>query len=138
MHKILLISLLNENNLIESSRSISKLHQDNPLSEIHILTFSHQEKLARMISNTVKVHLIDKMRIKQILNSKLYHDGFAINIFNQNLSEIIDTQWSLVINHSNDAISSYLVSALNASRIIGTRVTVRCINENKKLPNQNI
>lgn len=124
MHKILVTSLRSEYDLITSASLITKLHQEYPHSEIHLLTYAKHEDVAKLVSHVSKIHTISKERISQLFGGALYHDGFAINIFTKDIEEVLETHWSLVVNFSNDNVSAYLISALNFSRVIGTTISL--------------
>lgn len=124
MQKILIVSLRSEFDVISSSKVVSRIAAEQPHSEIHFLTYSRYQDSAEIINNVARVHTISQEKIKQIFQNPVYSDGFAINRFYSDLRWCIDTNWDVVVNHSNDNVSAYLISSLNFTKVIGTTIAM--------------
>jgi hypothetical protein len=69
------------------------------------------------------MYSIDRKFIQAIDQSALYSDSFALNSFFTSIDPCYSITWDKVINFSNDTVSSYINSMMNASEKIGTSIS---------------
>lgn len=146
MNKILVTALKNKKDVLASSVVVSAIKKQFPHSEIHLLTYKSDRDYAQLINHVAKIQTIDKEKITNIATGPLFSDGFALNEFFNNLKEIKATQWDIIVNLSNDQVSSTLISSLKTDKVLGVHIrsngTLKTsdewsiINNNLNYPNQ--
>ncbi|MBT4790983.1 MAG: hypothetical protein HON90_05390 [Halobacteriovoraceae bacterium] len=122
MNKILILNFGTTHDLISSSHLISAVKKDHPTAMIELLTLRSQKEIAQILDNISNYHYIDSDSINTIFQSPLYSDAFAINQFMNILGPLVNTDWDLVVNNSNDNISSYIMSALKTNQLAGSYI----------------
>ena len=123
MSKILIPILTNRNDIFSACHLIGSIANENPHTEISVLTFKDLEIHFSVIANISNIYSIDRDFISSINDSPLYSDSFALNNFFASIQDCIDTEWDKVINFSNDEVSSYLCSMFNAKETAGTTIS---------------
>jgi ADP-heptose:LPS heptosyltransferase len=123
MSKILITLLSNKIDIYASTHLINSLKSDNPQSEVSVLTFSDQLTYFSSHKNINEVYSIDRNFINGINQSALYSDAFALNNFFDSIDPCYAINWDKVINFSNDTVSSYINSMMNADEKIGTSIS---------------
>lgn len=122
MKNILVINFGKENEIITSSYLIGALKENNPHAHIHLLTYSAHVEFAKTLNGIHTIHTIDSDLIQNILKNPLYSDAFAVNSFMDIIAPIQSLEWEQVVNYSNDQVSSFLISAINAKEKSGTYI----------------
>lgn len=122
MKNILILNLGTTNDLLSSAHLIGAIKTSDSNTNIEIVTAKENQDIANIINNVSKVHFLDTQLIKNVLENKLYSDAFAINEFMSVINPLTEGNWDKVINYSNDNVSSYLISALNAENKVGTYI----------------
>lgn len=117
--QVLLIHLGTKSEVLDTAHFISEYTRKNSDHELHMLTFKQNKKVAHLIKGVKRVYVIDQEEINNILNNRLYSDGFALNNFYRNLKLVFSTEWHSVINLSNNEIAYNLTSAMNTNQIVG-------------------
>jgi len=120
MKKVLFTILRSELDTIKSAKIIAAYKENNPHTELSVLTYSEFEQYANLLDDVTSVYAIDKKEIATYLNGDVYSDGLALNSFASSMEEVFKTQWNCVVNLSNDSVSAYLVSGLDTEEIIGS------------------
>ena len=123
MSKTLITLLSNQIDIFGSIHLINSLKKDAPEKEIFVLTYSDQLKFFSTHKNISDFYSIDREFIKGVNESELYSDSFALNSFFQTISPCYDTKWDTIINFSNDEVSAYVCSMLEAENKIGTYIS---------------
>lgn len=123
MTKVLLISLSNDKEIIESSFLINSLKKQNPHKEISILTYSDLSPIANLLVGIENIYTINRNEITNLFENKLFSQGFAINKFFDDLEKVSKTQWNEIINYSNNNITTYLATYLEKDQVYGTTFT---------------
>lgn len=113
MNKLLVVSLGSNKEVLQSSFVISRLRENYPHSEIHLLTLKSLTNRAKSIKNVAKVHTIDDQKISKIKQGAVYSNGYAIDVFFEGLAGVLSTDWDQVINQSHNTLSTLIVSAVN-------------------------
>lgn len=133
MNKILILNLGTKNDIASSARLIGAIKKENSQSQIETLVDTKNANLANILNGITKVHTLDIEKIVSLYSNNLYSNAFALNEFTENLSILLDTHWNQVINYSNDDISSFLISTLDAKECIGSTISttgaVVCSNQ---------
>lgn len=122
MKSVVITSLSNAINLIESSSLINNLTRENPDIRTTVITFSDLKNHALLLGNIGKLVTIDRLKIEGLLSGKLYSDAFAFNLLFENLKDVFNQDWDLAINFSNDEISAQIIPLLNCKEISGSTV----------------
>lgn len=123
MKNIIILNLGSQKDIIESSYLTSSIVSEHPDHKIEMLVDSANAEIAEIVSGVHKVHTIDTTKIKQIFDTPLYSEAFAINEFVDSLDEIFTKNWDYAYNYSNDSVSSYLISAVDSHQKIGTYIS---------------
>jgi ADP-heptose:LPS heptosyltransferase len=123
MSKILITLLSNKIDIYSSIHLVNSLKSENPHCEISILTYSDQLVHFSSHRNIREMYSLDRKFIQAIEESSLYSDAFALNSFFSSIDPCYSINWDKVINFSNDTVSSYLCSMMNADEKIGTSIS---------------
>lgn len=91
---------------------ISSLKNQHPESNISLLINKEFESSAQLLNGIKNIFKLDRKRIVSYKKNKIYSDGFALDQFGKTVKEI-NKSWDLVINYSNDRISTSLTSYLS-------------------------
>jgi ADP-heptose:LPS heptosyltransferase len=120
MKKILIINLRRLGDIYSQAHLINSLEKNIPC-EISTLVYEECKKAALNLSNIQKVYTIDRQELITIAANKLFSDSLALDRLANRLDAIKETKWDIIINYSNDKVSSYLCSYLknSAKKIIG-------------------
>jgi ADP-heptose:LPS heptosyltransferase len=122
MKKVLFTLLRSETDTIKAARIIGAFRENNPHHEVSILTYEDIKGPATIIKGVSQIYSINRQELTSILNSDIYSDALALDQFTESIEELRTTEWDTVVNLSNDNVSSYLVSGLNAQEIIGSHI----------------
>lgn len=123
MKKALIFCLGSSKDLISSAQTAQQIRDENPQVEIHLITFSHHKSKTRLLKCVGKIHYINQEKIQQIVKGQVFSNGFALDVFYSGVQDILDTSWDLVVNHSNDNTSAYLINMLEAASVVGAAIT---------------
>lgn len=122
MKNALFTLLKNDIENIKNARVINAYLKNNPHTRASILCYEETKESAGLIKEIENVYTLDRDMISTYLNGEIYPDVLACNIFTDNLNQVINTEWDVVINLSNDNVSAYIVSALNTKEVIGSHI----------------
>lgn len=111
MKDILIINFKRHGDIFQMSRLISSLKYKHPESNISILINKEFETSANILGGVKHIYTLDRKRVVSYKKNKIYSDGFALDEFGKTIKEI-NKSWNLVINYSNDRISTSLTSYL--------------------------
>ncbi len=131
--KILIINLRKLGDVYSTAHLISSLHQTG-VCQIELLVYKESIKAAQNIKGVHKIHTIDRQEISTLKANKLFSDGFALELLYGQTKEIIDTNWSNIVNFSNDTIGAYLTSYFKDST---DKVTGIHFSEERNIITQN-
>ena len=123
MNKILIVSLGTSKQLLSCGYITPQLRDNNPHSEIHLLTLQENYKKARSLKHITHIHTIDREKIEKLTDGQLFSNGYALDTFYTNLSDVLETEWTMVVNQSHNTLSTIIVSCLNSENISGTSLT---------------
>lgn len=123
MNKLLIISLRNEYDLIACSYMVSSYVKANPHTEVSLLTYKDFSSVAKTISNVTNIYTIDRFEAQALYQNPLFSKAFAINKFLADIKVCSTTKWDKIINFSNDMVSAYLCTYLNALEVEGVTVS---------------
>ena len=121
---ILILNLNTGHDIATSAYLIGAIKTEKPQASVEILVDKKHEGVARILSGVSAVHTIDTEMIQTIYDNPLYSNAFAVNEFTSSIKDISEKEWSHIVNYSNDDISSYLISSINAENKVGTSITV--------------
>ncbi len=124
MKDILIINFKRHGDIFQMGRLISSLKNKHPDSNICILVNKEFESSAKTLGGVKHIYTLDRKRIVNYKKNKIYSDGFSLDQFGKTIKEI-NKSWNLVINYSNDRISTSLVSYLN-KEFKGIRFDTSC------------
>lgn len=123
MNKILILSLGTTKDILNCAHTCALVREEYPHSEIHVLTYKSHQSRTRLINNVSQFHFIDREKVKQIIEGQVFSNGTALDTFFKGIENVIDSEWTRVINQSNDNVSAYLASCLNTDDIVGASIT---------------
>ncbi len=123
MSKILVTILSHDIDIIGSTHLICSLKEENPHSEISVLTYSDLLTFFSAHAGISEVYSIDRNFAKSVSESSLYSDSFALNSFFKSVAPCYDTHWNKIINYSNDTVASYLCSMMTTDDMTGTSIS---------------
>ncbi|MEH0859971.1 glycosyltransferase family 9 protein [Halobacteriovorax sp. DPLXC-1] len=124
MKDILIINFKRHGDIFQMGRLISSLKYKHPDSNISILINKEFETSAQTLGGIKQIFTLDRKRIVSYKKNKIYSDGFALDEFGKTIKEI-NKGWNLVINYSNDRISTSLTSYL-AKEYKGIKFDTHC------------
>lgn len=122
MSNILILNFNSAHDLTASAYLIGAIKTEAPQTNIELITNKEFEGIANVLSGVSKVHVLDTDLINNIYQNPLYSDAFAVNEFTKVITTLTEVRWDQIINYSNDNISSYLMSALDADQKIGSSI----------------
>ncbi len=112
MKDILIINFKRHGDIFQMGRLISSIKNNNPDANITVLINKEFEKSAELLNGVKNIITLDRKKIVSYKKNKIYSNGFALDEFGKTIKEI-NKSWNLVINYSNDRISTSLASYLN-------------------------
>lgn len=121
MSNILVLNFGHPVDIIQSAALMNTL-KTNPEAKIHVLTKTLNQKYVDLIDCADHVHTLDTRLIQKIIANPIYSDGHALNLYQESLETILNTEWDSIINYSNDNFSAYIMSALQADSRIGSYI----------------
>lgn len=113
MNNILVINLKRFGDIFMMGNTLASLQKKYPSANISVITFDEFKRGAKILSNVSSIHTINRKRLLTIANNRIFSDGIALNLISENLLEVENTKWDLVVNYSNDKISTYLTSVIS-------------------------
>ncbi|POB13112.1 glycosyltransferase family 9 protein [Halobacteriovorax sp. DA5] len=112
MKDILIINFKRHGDIFQMGRLVSSLKNKHPEANITILINKEFEKSAELLNGVKNIITLDRKKIVSYKKNKIYSNGFALDEFGKTIKEI-NKSWNLVINYSNDRISTSLASYIN-------------------------
>lgn len=112
MKKILIINTKSDKDLIGHSALLSSLSGQYELSLLNLQKQTNVELLFNCFSH---IETINAEEFKNIFENKLFSNALLIEKFYSKLNTFKKTKWDLIINFSNDKLSSLLGSYLKSS-----------------------
>jgi hypothetical protein len=119
MSKTLFIDLNTNQEVSKNILTINNYKQIHPHSEVTVLTYSENEKHFSIFNLINDIECIDREKIKKLKSSRLFSDAFAINEFLFSINKTSSTSWDDVILLSNNNITAFIASSINAQRVNG-------------------
>lgn len=126
MKNTLIINLKRRGDIISTSHLANSLLVTYPDIKITLLVFEEFSDVARNISGISSVETIDRKKILTYEKNKIFSDAFALDEFFTSISEITEQKWDMVINYSNDRVSTHLVSMLEHDNFYGVKFDEYC------------
>lgn len=120
--KILIINLKRSGDIFTNAYFTHSLKSKYKNAEISLLIFNEFKPAADCVNGIQEVFTIDRKKLMLLFHNPLFTKAHAINQLAGELSEIINTDWDLVVNYSNDHTSAYLTSLLNTKEWSGVKV----------------
>jgi ADP-heptose:LPS heptosyltransferase/uncharacterized protein YnzC (UPF0291/DUF896 family) len=114
MKKILIVNLRRLGDVYSTGHLISSLSA-NVDCEISLLTYEESTKAATNLNHVKDIYTIDRQELITITTNKLFTDSMALDKLVGSLAPIKEQHWDMIINYSNDMVSSYLCSYLKSS-----------------------
>lgn len=112
MERLLIVNLKRLGDVFQAGHLIKSLLADNPKREIHLLCYEESLGAAKVLRGISKVHTINRKKIISYYKNNIYSDGLAFNELNESLAEISNTNFSKVLNYSNDKVSTFISTYL--------------------------
>lgn len=122
MKKILIISFRKLGDVISLALPIYNFKTNNPFSQIFLCTYEENISAANLLGQVDKIVTISRSRLCLLSQNKIFNKSFLINEFTNQLSEIMNEEWDIVFNASNDEVGTFLASGLNAKEVVGVRL----------------
>ncbi len=119
MKKVLIISLKKFGDVASTAHLVSSIKKESPSSEVTLLTFTESAKITSALSCIDHLVIINRARVLSLKSAPIFSDAYALNEFIRPIEELKSTHWDLIINHSNDSVSTYLASYLDAEKHSG-------------------
>lgn len=110
MKKVLIVSLRKYGDVLTSGHIINSLKQNYLDCEITLLVYKESLAVTQVMKGIKEVVSIDRKKLLSIKNAPLFSDFSALDLFGKQISSLKNTHWDIVLNHSNDTVSTYLSS----------------------------
>lgn len=128
MRDILIINLKRNGDIFTTGHIIRSLITKYPEIKISMLVLEEFKKASEAMKGIEKVYTIDRKKILTYTKNKIFSDGFALDQFSKDLSEIRSKNWDAVFNYSNDRVSTHITSLLKSKSLkhFGIRFNDTC------------
>ena len=113
MTKTLIFSFRKMGDILSLALPLQNYKTANPFSEITFCTYEENASAAGLLSAINKTIYLSRNRLNLLAQNKIFNKSFLVNEYYDQLSPILSEKWDVVINASNDLISTYLASAMN-------------------------
>jgi ADP-heptose:LPS heptosyltransferase len=117
MKEILLINLKRHGDIFAMGHLIRSLLANNSTAKISLLVFEEFKISAKNLKGISNIYTIDRQKILTYKKNRIFSDGFALNQFENELRPIVQGQWDIVYNYSNDRVSTHITSYLKSRTI---------------------
>ena len=85
MNKILIISLGNSKHLLSCGHITPQIRENNPHSEIHLLTLKENLNKAKSLKHITHLHTVDKEKVSKLTSGQLFSNGYALDSFYEDI-----------------------------------------------------
>ncbi len=126
--KYLIINLKRNGDIFNMANTIQAIKSKNENALISVLIFEEFKKAALALNEVENIYTIDRKKILTYKKNKIFSDGMAINLFEEQINEVAQKKWDYVFNYSNDRVSTHLTSYLkdNSTKHLGIRFNDYC------------
>lgn len=128
MKKVLFINLKTSQDTYLTLKLARQWSLENPGHEVNLLTWQDNEQLVYYVPEDIKFHVIQREKIHKFKTSEIIPDFHALNQLWKDIEDIINEDWEIVFNASNDNITCILASVLKFKSFKGLY-----INKNKNI-----
>lgn len=118
--KILTLSLLRIGDFFQQVHLLRKVEADLSPAEIHIVAFD-EAKAAAALFPSWRFHFIPRLELQRDLIEKDRPWYRALALFEQTLSEVLSTEWDLILNPTHTSFSARLMDCFSGHEKRGVR-----------------
>ncbi len=115
MERILIINLKRLGDIFQTGHLVQSLLSENPTREIHLLCYTESLGAAKILKGVSTIHTINRKKVISYYKNNIYSDGLSFNELNESLTKVLATNYSKVINYSNDKVSTFLTTYVSQS-----------------------
>ena len=122
MQNILISNFGTSNDFLGLAQLSSSLKTQYPQANIEVICDAKYRTYSSILNNVHTFRFVEIEKIQQVFSNPLYSDAFAVNYYADIQNDMANTNWDLVINHTNDEISAVLLSTFEDVKRYGTYI----------------
>lgn len=112
MREILVINTRRMGDIYAMTPLLLALKCKNPNSKITLFTYEESKKAAVHLSCIDNISTLNRLQFLTLKKGEIYNKAFALDFLYDSIETLIQKNWDLVVNYSNDSFSTYLSSLI--------------------------
>lgn len=110
--QIILINLNRYGDIFQSAHLLQSFKEKDPTTRVHYVCYEEVANAANILADIDVLHTIPRKKIISFSKNPIYSDGLAFDALEESLSNIKISANDLIINYSNDRVSTYISTYL--------------------------
>ncbi len=123
MKNILIVNLGTPSELSLTPFLLAGLKKKYSHVELGLLCYAHHRDLTSVFPHVKVTYCVDQEQLQKIHLSKIYSDGFGLNLLLEELRECRNQNWDLVINVSANRVTEFISLSLKSKKVWGAHLS---------------